>query len=297
MVDRKLGRGLDFFLSSPGAIAAGLGEEVVQVSVAGLAPNPHQPRRALPEADLAQLADSIRSAGILQPILARRTPDGLQIIAGERRWRAARLAGLELVPAIVRNVTDEQAAILALVENLQREDLDPIEKARAFQHLQAFTKTTQDEIARQVGIDRSSVANFIRLLDLPRDVQEHVSRGTLSMGQARAILGLTLDADRSRVAEEAIKRRMSVREVEALVQRLKSSETNPGRTQSDRTGQPRSGIPSRAAWQEEIEDNLADSLGTEVRVKFRSKNSSITIQCRDRSEFERVYARLIGKDS
>mgnify|MGYP003340392291 FL=1 len=137
------------------------------------------------------MADSVRASGILQPILVRKNGDRYEIIAGERRWRAAQLAGLERVPVVVRTVTDEDSAVFAMVENLQREDLNAMEKAHAFRQIATQFKFSQDEIAKKVGLDRSTVANFMRLLDLPVAVQEHVSRGTLSMGHARALLALS----------------------------------------------------------------------------------------------------------
>ena len=206
MVERRLGRGLDFFLSgsrgdaapppSAGAPELGAqaptGSEVQQIEVGRLQAGAGQPRTEFDESELEQLSQSIRASGVLQPILVRPVDGGekFEIIAGERRWRAAQRVGLERIPALVREVSDDQAAVFALVENVQRTDLNAIEKAQAFKKIQQLTEASQEEVARQVGLNRSSVANFLRLLDLPEPVQDHVSRGTLSMGHARALLGL-----------------------------------------------------------------------------------------------------------
>lgn len=288
MVERRLGRGLDFFLSSsPEAGGDTGGEAVTMVDVKALVPNPHQPRREFSAQELEDLAASIRAAGVLQPILVRRVGDRQQIVAGERRWRAARTAGLERIPALVRDISDEQAAVYGLVENLHREDLNPLEKARAFQKVQELCGGSQEEVARQVGLDRSTVANFLRLLELPGEVQAYVSRGTLSMGQARALLGLPGEAERKAAAEKVIRERLTVRQVEALVQSLKA--TTPRATEQPASGKP---AKEKPLWLREIEDNLADVLSAQVSVRYGRKRSRITIECAGREHFERVYEAL-----
>lgn len=296
MVKRRLGRGLDFFLSSSerGGPKDGDGGgqpfEVSEVDLSKLHPNPTQPRREFPEKEIRELSDSILSAGILQPILVRKDGDGLQIVAGERRWRAAKLAGLERVPVILRDISNEQVAVIGLVENLHREDLNPIEKAQAFQRIQKLAKINQEEVARQVGLDRSTVANFLRLLELAPEVQAHVSRGTLTMGHARALLALASKDEQKLVAEDAIKRGLNVRQVEQLVQSMKPEKTTAGK--SGETGVRRG--KDRPAWLKEIEDTLEEVLGTMVAVKYGKKRSHITIECLGRDEFERVYEMLKG---
>ncbi|MHC5062745.1 MAG: ParB/RepB/Spo0J family partition protein [Planctomycetota bacterium] len=293
MVKRRLGRGLDFFLSSSerGGPKDGDGPgqafEVSEVDISKLHPNPTQPRREFPEKEIKELSDSILSAGILQPILVRKDGDGdgLQIVAGERRWRAARLAGLERLPVILRDISNEQVAVIGLVENLHREDLNPIEKAQAFQRIQKLAKINQEEVARQVGLDRSTVANFLRLLELASEVQAHVSRGTLSMGHARALLALASKEEQKLVAEDAIKRGLNVRQVEQLVQTMKPSKAPTGKQGESA---PRT-VKDRPAWLKEIEDTLEEVLGTMVAVKYGKKRSHITIECLGRDEFERVY--------
>lgn len=294
MVDRRLGRGLDFFLSGgrapqppaqPGHSSPT--EETLQVEVGALGPSPHQPRSEFGDAELQELAASIRANGILQPILARRVQDRYEIVAGERRWRAAKLAGLERVPVLIKPITDEESAVFGLVENLQREDLNAIEKAQAFRKLLAQLKVTQDDLAKRVGLDRSSVTNFLRLLDLPPEVQAHVSRGTLSMGHARCLLGLGDPAAIVKMADEAIRLAWSVREVEQRVKQLTLGKPlDPGQASLTKVkGQ-------RPVWLREVEETLMEALGTRVTVKGTAKKSKIVIECSNRAEFDRVYDRL-----
>ncbi len=285
MGERRLGRGLDFFLSR-GSAAKDVTPEIHEVDVAALVANPFQPRREFSEDNLKELADSIRANGVLQPILVRKTPAGaLQIVAGERRWRAAKLLGMERIPAVVREITDEQAAVFALVENVQRADLNPIDKALGFSKLLEMTKASQEELARRIGFDRSTLANFIRLLDLSPPVQAFVSRGTLTMGHARALLGLDADAQ-LRLAEQAIRDRWSVREIEAKAQHLKGAAAAP----TPAAGKKKKG--TRPVWLNEIEDTLADTLGAAVHVRYGRKRATISIECRGREDFERVYEML-----
>ena len=286
MVEKRLGRGLDFLLSEGQGQEPQAGrDEVTQVELSSLVPSPYQPRKEFADDELKELSDSIRASGVLQPILVRRVGEKHELIAGERRWRAATMAGLERIPALVREVTDEMAAVFGLVENLQRADLNAIEKAKAFSRIQALTKGTQEDVARQVGLSRAAVANFQRLLDLPVEVQRHVSRGTLSMGHARAILGLSDKEEQLAVAEDAIRRRLSVREVEALVQDLQ----NPSQQSSSSSSTSGKGAKKREPWLVEIEETLVESLGTEVQVRYTDKRSRITIDCLGREEFERIY--------
>jgi ParB family chromosome partitioning protein len=304
MVDRRLGRGLDFFLSggrpapaaaqpnaAPRADVADLKkqgeEEIVQADVAQLVVSPYQPRKVMGEAELNELAESIRASGILQPILARRVGAKLEIVAGERRWRAAQLAGLTKVPVLVRPLTDQESAVFALVENLQREDLNAIEKAQGFKLLMTTLVTTQEEVAKRVGLERSSVANFLRLLDLPVAVQAHVSRGTLTMGHARCLLALP-DADAmTAYADECIKQGWSVRETEAKVKAAQEASLG---TPAKAGGATKS--KGRPVWLNEIEETLVENLGTKVAIRYGRKRSQIIIEVAGREEFERIYARL-----
>lgn len=302
MVDRRLGRGLDFFLSggrgstapTPAAartVPAAIGsaspqEEILLAPIGQLRPSPYQPRKHIGEAELKELADSVGKSGLLQPILARRTGDGLEIVAGERRWRAAQLAGLTKVPVLVRTISDQESAVFGLVENLQREDLNAIEKARGFQLLMDQLGSTQEDVAARVGLDRSTVANFVRLLDLPPAVQEHVSRGTLSMGHARCLLALADQEAMVVAADAAIRQGLSVRALEAKVKEtLEASK-----------GKPTAGSKAKArpVWLNELEESLVDSLGTPVAIRYGRKRSQIIIDCAGREEFERIFQRLKG---
>lgn len=291
MVDRKLGRGLDFFLSGgrgAAAVPSATTEQTQQLEVELLVPNPNQPRGEMAVQTLDELAASIRESGLLQPILARRVGDRYEIVAGERRWRAAQLAGLAKVPVLIRSITDEESAVFALVENLQREDLNAIEKARAFQQLQSRFQSKTEDVARRVGLDRSTVANFLRLLDLPAEVQAHVSRGTLSMGHARSLLGVADAEGRIRLADEAVRRGMSVRQLEEMVRDLAGTAGQGPESPTKAKARPR----NREAWLHEIEETLVEALGTPVRVHYGRKRSQIIIECAGRDEFERIYSRL-----
>jgi len=294
MVERRLGRGLDFFLSGGrGGTPATRKEEPVQedatrmIPVGQLGPNPNQPREAVDEGGLKDLAASIRANGILQPILARQAGERFEIVAGERRWRAAQLAGLETVPVLVRAITDDESAVFALVENVQRDDLNAMEKARAFRKLQETLSTTQEEIARRVGVERSTLANFVRLLDLPEPIQAHVSRGTLSMGHARAILGLVDKDIMVQVADAAIRGSWSVRALEEKVREANEAVASPSKP-----AKARGKGSSRPVWLKELEETLMENLATPVSVRYSKKRSQIVIDCNSREEFERLYERL-----
>lgn len=297
MVDRRLGRGLDFFLSGgrtqqPQAVPTSgavptqpQDSEPTQIPVAQLTPNPNQPRREIRPEELAPLVDSIRASGILQPILARRLGDRYEIVAGERRWRAAQAAGLDKVPVLVKAVSDEESAVFALVENIQREDLNAIEKAHGFRLLVSKLGATQEEVARKVGMDRSTVANFVRLLDLPEPVQAHVSRGTLSMGHARSLLGLVDKESITKLADEAIRLNLSVRQLEQKVKDLNQTLVSPASTK------PKT-AKGRPVWLNELEETLVETLSTPVSIRYGRKKSQIVIECAGREEFERVFQRL-----
>lgn len=308
MVDRRLGRGLDFFLSggrkpatAPSqaplrdkasakqteAIKAE-GELVQKVPVTALEPNPFQPRKHLDQKELKALSDSIRESGILQPILARQVGDTFQIVAGERRWRAAQMAGLREVPVLTRPMTDSESAVFALVENLQREDLNAIEKAQGIRLLMGQMKATQEQVAKQVGFERSTIANFLRLLDLPDPVQAHVSRGTLSMGHARALLALPDQEAMTSTAEFAIKRALSVRALEAKIKEMQAMMVG-GKTATTGKGKTKD---SRPVWLNELEESLVEALSTPVSIKYGRKRSQIVIECAGREEFDRVFARI-----
>src|SRR5258705_10845057 len=221
-----LGKGLSALI--PDAAEPGFGP--LEIDIDRLSPNALQPRRQMDDARLDDLAQSIKSNGVIQPIVVRKVGDRFHIIAGERRWRAAQKAGLLRVPVVIREIIAGQERTLlemALIENIQRENLNPIDEAQAYRRLTDEFQLTQDEIATAVGKDRATVANILRLLKLPEDVRADVAAGNLSMGHARALLALPTDGDQRRVARDVIARSLSVRETEALVRKVADTERHP----------------------------------------------------------------------
>jgi len=279
MVDKRpaLGRGLSALI--PDAPAPAQTDRALDVDIDLLRPNRFQPRTHIDDAKIDELSRSIRSNGVIQPIVVRKAETGYEIIAGERRWRASQRAGLQKVPVVVRDMPDEQLLAAALIENIQREDLNPIEEAQAYRRLADEFTLTQEQIAEAVGKDRSSVANYVRLLKLPEDIRDHVASGTLSMGHARALLGLPGDVEQSRVGRQIVERKLSVRETEALVKRTLAPE--PAQTA------PQKDVHTRAA-----EDRLRFTLGTHVRIERRGKGGRIEIDFADENELHRLYEQL-----
>jgi ParB family chromosome partitioning protein len=248
-----------------------------------LTPNAFQPRVQFDETRLDELAASIKAHGVIQPIVVRRRGPTYEIIAGERRWRAAQRAGLLRVPAIVRDVPDEKLLEVALIENVQREDLNPIDEAHAYQRLSEEFHLTQDDIAAAVGKDRSSIANYVRLLRLPDEVQADVARGALSMGHARAILGIEAVAAQIKAAREVVDKGLSVRETEALVRRAAA----PAR--------PPAAAPPADVHTRQAEDKLRFALGTRVRIVRKGKGGRIEIEFVSEDELNRLYETLTGR--
>ncbi len=238
--------------------------------VESLQPNRHQPRHRFDEASLKGLADSIASEGIMQPIVARPCGDGVgryEVVAGERRWRAAQLAGLVKMPVIVRNLTDRQIAEWALIENLQREDLNPIERAEAFSRLIEQFGLSHEEAGARVGMDRSSISNHLRLLGLADPVKQLISEGLLSMGQARALAGLSDVAQQQMLAERAVRQGMSVREVESVARKLTAGASLPSKTSR----------AAKAPFLADLEKQIAEQLGTKVQIRSGRKKGSGTL--------------------
>jgi ParB family chromosome partitioning protein len=262
---------------------------VIEVDVDRLTPNEQQPRLHMDDTRLEELAASIKANGIIQPILVRRTGDTYRIIAGERRWRAAQRAGLTRVPVVVREVSggDQQLLELALIENLQREGLNPVDEALAYQKLAEDFSLTQDQIAAAVGKDRSSVANFMRLLKLPEEVRGDLASGALSTGHARALLALPDAAAQRHGAREVIARRLSVRETEALVKKLAAPAGTAG---SQHKPEPPKDVHTRAA-----EDRMRFALGTKVRIVRRGSAGKIEIDFGSENELNRIFELLTGR--
>lgn len=275
-MERRLGRGLGSLLSQAAAP-----EGVAELELRSIRPNPSQPRKTFDPAALDGLRKSIQSHGVVQPIVVRPEGDGYEIVAGERRWRAARLAGHETIPAVVRDeVSDREMLEIALVENVQREDLDPIEKARGYQILVEEVGLTQEQVADRVGMQRASVANHLRLLDLPEEVQGAVSQGRIAMGHARALLGLADDASMIRMMEKAARADLSVRAVEKLVNLARGKLP---------TQEPEPKSPSGPPWAQDIQRRVQEALGTRVRVTSDENcRGQIVIDFYERKELDRL---------
>jgi len=287
VADRGMGRGLAAILT---VSHEETGEaELRELPVDLIVPNPRQPRRRFEEEALRGLADSIRERGVVQPVLVRPLPGGThELIAGERRWRAARLAGLERVPALVSPREDAEALEVALIENMAREDLNPVEEARACAALVEDLGLTREDVGRRVGRSRVAVSNLIRLLDLPDDVLEHLERGELTEGHGRALLLAEDHAARKRLAREAIAGEWSVRTTEAKA-RTAGKQSEPARIRVA----PRGLHPDQAEAAATIADALGAVLGTEVRVKPTASGYSAELRFADPDE-ALALARRIG---
>ena len=279
---KALGRGLGALLSSDRTID--LGSESTEVELESIVPGSMQPRTHFDEASLQSLAESIRSHGIVQPLLVRRRGDGYELIAGERRWRAAKLAGLTRVPVIVKDVPDDSLLEIALIENIQREDLNPIEEAQAYKKLIESVGLTQEALATRVGRDRSYITNYLRLLRLPDDLQQLVVEGRLSTGHARTLLALSHVDLQRRMARKIIDDGLSVRAVEILVQ--KSSEEKTAKKEAaGKEVDPN----VRAA-----ESKLRRALGTQVKITQTVEGKGkIEISFFDPRDLDRIYSLIL----
>jgi ParB family chromosome partitioning protein len=292
MSERKpaLGKGLSALIPDAGE-ALTMPRTALEVDVDLLTPNDLQPRTHVADDRLQELARSIQANGIIQPIVVRRAEDGrYHIIAGERRWRAAQVAGLRKVPVVVKDVgagERKRRLELALIENIQRENLNPIEEAQAYQKLLDEFGLRQEDVASQVGKDRSSIANTLRLLRLPEEVQAEVATGRLSMGHARAIVGLANESDQRRIAREVLSRQLSVRETEAMVKR--ATTTASALAPASRTAKSKD-VHTRAA-----EEQLRLALGTGVEIKRRGKGGTVEIAFSNEDELQRLYEYLTGR--
>ena len=278
-----LGRGLNALLGDPELPAQG--EGAVSLPISQVEPGLNQPRKHFDEGALADLADSIRIHGIIQPLTVRRLASGYyQIIAGERRWRAAKSAGLSEIPAVIIEADDRKVMELGLIENLQREDLNPAEEARGYQTLMEEYGLTQDQVARQMGKSRPAVANTLRLLALPDELMELLEDGSLSAGHARAILALPSPALQREAAKKVIKDQLSVRQTEALVKVM----------QKGKPDKPKPAEESLSLYLGELEKDLSGRLGRKVRIAHRGKKGRIELEYYGSQDLEGLLALLQG---
>jgi ParB family chromosome partitioning protein len=282
MINRRgLGRGLGALLAAEPSET----ESLVEVPIDQIDVNPNQPRKVFDFTALDELAASIKSSGVIQPIIVRRFAGAYQLIAGERRWRAARQAGLDRIPAIVREATDAQSIELALVENLLREDLNPIEAAQAYQKLLAEFSWTQEELAQRIGKDRTSIANCLRLLRLPEEIQADLRSGRLTMGHARALLALTSVAEQLRLRDEILSHEWSVRATEDSIRAKETHAETLGAA-------PKKGR-RRPAELTALEEALQRGLMTRVRIVGNERRGKIEVSYATPGELERL-AEVLG---
>jgi ParB family chromosome partitioning protein len=287
MTKKVLGRGLQALLPEPYTHLIDDSKQLIQVELSRIKPNPYQPREEMDDTSLEDLKRSILEKGVLQPLILRQVGDGFELIAGERRYRAAKEAQLKVVPAIVMDVAaPEEMLELSLIENIQREDLNPIDEAKAFKRLMEEHALTQDQVAQKVGKDRSTVANFLRLLHLPPAVQEKLKRGQISMGHARALLALEEESDQESLCDKIVHRGLSVRRVEELVRNI----VHDRALSTGRRG------PRKPAQIMALEEKLRQFFGTQVRIRQTLGKGKIEIEFYSSEDLDRLIDLLLGKE-
>lgn len=279
-MSKRLGKGLDALIPS---LTVNEEDKVVDIPLSQLRANPYQPRKTFDDESIKELAESIRQHGVIQPIIARSVLRGYEIIAGERRFRASQFCGNPTIPVVVRNFTDQQVMEIALIENLQRENLNTMEVAIAYQGLMDQFSLTQEELSMKVGKSRSHIANFLRLLALPEEVKDHVSRGTLSMGHARAIVGLKDPGIVKRLALQSIEQQWSVRELEEAVQQL---DHKPGETKA------KTKMRKKDPYIDHMEESLRERFKTTVKIKHNKDKGKIELNYYSQQDLERLLELL-----
>jgi ParB family chromosome partitioning protein len=282
---RGLGKGLGALIPATEVSGPGLSEVAVDLIV----PNPMQPRQALDAEALQELADSIREHGLIQPLIVTSIQDTAsdaqyQIIAGERRWEAAKMAGLTMVPVVVKEATPQKMLELALVENIQRADLNPLEEAAAYRQLMDDFGLTQEQVAEKVGKSRATVANSVRLLRLPDEIKRALAEGQISEGHARALLALNKEADQLKILEAIVKKGLSVRQTEEMARRIVAG------------AQPRRRDEPPSPETEALENEFRNALGTKVRLFRSKKGGKLVIQFYSEEELEAIYRIIVGGD-
>lgn len=280
MTNKALGRGLSALIPDRDT-SADSRETILQLPIAQIKTNKYQPRTDFNQERLNDLINSIREKGVVQPVLVRKIEGGYELIAGERRLRAVKNLGIEKIPAIMKNVNDVDMLEISLIENIQREELNPIEEANSFQKLISDFNFTQDRIAKALGKDRSTIANTIRLLALPQKIQDYISKNTISAGHAKAILSLSSEMDQLRVCNVVVKKGLSVRETEAFVMKRASGTKKPHATKDQ-------GIT-------DVENQLRQTLGTRVKILHGKKRGKILIEYYSNDDLNRVLSIIFRK--
>lgn len=288
MIKRGLGKGLEALIPPGSNLAAG-GQGVLMVAVEHIDPNPYQPRRSFDDAKLEELAASIREHGVVQPIVVRPLGGGrYELVAGERRWRACRLLGMESVPAVVKDLSASQTTELALIENIQREDLSPLEEAGALRTLMQEFGFTQEQLALRLGKSRPYVANILRLLQLPNEIQVLVSQGQLSAGHARALLSIEEPQKMIVIGREIARRGLNVRSTEEMVRKIVNSDKTP------RQGRKKTGVFPEADL-EALVDELQSFLGAKVRIKVAGEGGRLEIEYYSKDDLSRVIDLILPR--
>lgn len=286
---RALGKGLGAMLSVEG-IPASSGDSVVELKINDISPNEGQPRKNFDDTSLQELASSISESGVIQPIIVQKKNGGYRIVAGERRWRAARIAGLTVIPAIVRELSDRETMVQALLENLQREDLNPIEEAYAMQNLLKTHKLTQEQLAKKLGKPRATIANTMRLVNLDDSLQEYIRRGDLSEGHAKVILSLKDKEDQKMAAEMILQKEMNVRQAEIYVKKILEAKENPEAPKAVELPDERISLSVK-----EVETKLKKQLGSRVKLKLTDRSvgkGKIVIEYKDYDDLDRLISIL-----
>jgi ParB family chromosome partitioning protein len=280
MQKQALGKGLGALIPDLSALDSGerkaLG--IHEIDVDKIVPNEYQPRKTFQGESLKELASSIKEHGVIQPIIVHRIGTNYGLVAGERRWRAARLAGLKTIPALVKEATKRELIEQALIENIQREDLNPLEAAEAYKRLQEEFKLTQEDLARRVGKERSTITNYLRILGLPKELKQSLANGALNMGHAKALLSLERVRDQLQAAEAIVKKGLSVREAEALANRLKNPEKGKKARQSHEL--------------KALEEKLKKALGTKVIIAAKAKGGRIVIEYYSAEDLDRILEKI-----
>lgn len=291
---KGLGKGLGALLPTEG-IPESAGDSVVELKINDISPNEGQPRKDFNEEALKELSDSIKENGVIQPIIVQKKGSGYRIVAGERRWRASRLAGLKVIPAIVRELTDQQTMEQALIENLQREDLNPLEEAMAMNNLLKNHRMTQEQLAKKLGKPRATIANTIRLMNIDESLQDFIRNGDLSAGHAKALLSLKDKEDQRKAADVIIAKDMNVRQAEEYVKRYIWAQENAGGERKEKKQLD----PQFSLSVKEVEVKLKKQLGARVKLKVTDTSSGkgkIVIDYKDYEDLDRLISELSVKE-